>query len=305
VFQWCFHLESICLPPSLEKVHGSFAGRELAKVSVDPRNRCLRVIGDFLIDITRSRLIRYFGSPSDAIMLSRSVEVIGSYCFHDYSDLKRVSFEAGSKLTRMGRNAFQNCSSLRSIVIPASVTRICGGAFAESGICNISIEDRNKHFCVRGQFLLDITRTSLIAFFGIAATVTISRDIRVLCDSCFLGRKTLSRLHFEAGSQLRRIERLAFGDCLSLHTVCIPSSIESLEREWFLSSHFTGGVVFDIVQFESAHSLLKMVRKGCIDLSGGFCIEVDNWKSGTVIPGYCLDTVISGNLVRLKKCPGP
>jgi hypothetical protein len=141
----------------------------------------------------------------------------------------------------------------------------------------------------------------LIAFFGIAATVTISAEIRILCDSCFFACEILSRLNFESGSQLRRIERLAFGRCSSLHIIRIPSSIESLEREWFLHSHFYGGVVFDTVQFESCESLSKMITDDCADLSGGFRIEVLNWNGQTAIPGYRLDAVISDALVSLKK----
>jgi hypothetical protein len=229
LFENCTGVELIDLPASLENVHGSaFCLAELAKMSVDRGNRHLRVIDDFLIDVTRSRLIRYFGSSS-AMILGPSVEIIGSDCFYSHSDLLNISFELGSKLTRIGRCAFQGCSLLRSIAIPASVTTIHGGAFAESGIRQISIEDGNSHFCVSSHFLLDITPTSLIAFFGIAATVTVSFEIRILCDSCFLGCETMPRLSFEPDPELRRIERLAFGECWSLHTIFIPSSIESLE----------------------------------------------------------------------------
>jgi hypothetical protein len=190
---------------------------------------------------------------------------------------------------------------IKSIVIPASVKSISGSAFACSGIRSIWIEDGNQHFCVSGDFLLDITRTSLILFFGTAATVIIDPEIQVLCDSCFYGCETISRLHFEAGSQLHRIERCAFANCSSLHTICIPSSIESLDREWFLFCHFNGNVVFDIVQFESAESLAKMVIGDSADLSGGFEIEVLNWNEEIVIPGYCVEVKLSCNLIRLKK----
>jgi hypothetical protein len=188
-------------------------------------------------------------------------------------DLRNLSFEPGSRLTRIGRCAFASCL-LRSIVIPASVTEICGGAFAGSGIREISIEDGNEHFCVIDEFLLDITQTSLISF---------------------------SRLNFEPDSQLRRIERLAFGGCSSLHTILIPSSIESLDREWFLNCHFYGGVVFDTVQFESYESLSRIVHNDCGDLSGNISIEVLEWTDESMIPGYYVDTALSDTIVRLKR----
>jgi hypothetical protein len=80
-FEDCSGLRSIDLPMSLVNVHGSaFAKSKHLHISVDPGNRRLRVIGDFLIEIAQSRFTRYFGSSS-TIILSRSVEVIGSYCF--------------------------------------------------------------------------------------------------------------------------------------------------------------------------------------------------------------------------------
>jgi hypothetical protein len=145
----------------------------------------------------------------------------------------------------------------------------------------------------------------VIAFFGIVATVTIGREIEVLCDSCFFRCGTISRIHFESESRLRRIERLAFGECRSLHTIRIPASIQSLEPEWFLDSHHYGGVVFDTVQFESAESLSNMLIGGCVDLSGGFNIEVVNWTGDPPIPGYCPGTMISHDCIRLMKYPEP
>jgi hypothetical protein len=161
VFDECKDLELISLPASLTNVHGSaFAKAKVQRILVDAGNRHLQVLGDFLIGVSQSRLIRYFGSSS-VIILSRSVEVIGSYCFLDCTDLMSLSFESESKLTRIGRNNFQGCP-VRSIVVPASVTQIRGGAFTGSGIRKISIEEGNGHFCAIGQFLFDITQTSLI-----------------------------------------------------------------------------------------------------------------------------------------------
>jgi hypothetical protein len=181
------------------------------------------------------------------------------------------------------------------------VTRIVGNVFAASRLVNVSIEEGNSHFCVIGQFLLDFTRTSLIAYLGTAATVTIDRKIRVLCDSCFCDCSALSRIEFEIGSDLHRIEWCAFGGCTSLHTLCIPSSIESLEREWFRLFFFSPGVVFDRVQFKSAESLSTMLIRDSVDLSGDFDIEVCNWKDETEIAGYFVETILPGNIVRLKK----
>jgi hypothetical protein len=140
-------------------------------------------------NVDRSRLFRYLGLRT-AVILGRSVEVRGSHCFAYRSDLASLSVESGSKLTRIGMAAFLGCS-IRSNVVLASVTTICGGAFAKARICHISIGEQNRYFHVSGWCLLDFSQTSLTACFGIEATVTIPSTIRVLCDSCFVGCKRL------------------------------------------------------------------------------------------------------------------
>jgi hypothetical protein len=301
VFSGCVDLELTELPASLVHIHGSaFATAKIAKISVAAGHPRLRVIDDFLIDITEAKLIRCFSSSS-VIILSRAIEIIGIYCFACCDDLRKVGSESGSKLSIIERGAFGQCSSLKAITIPASVTRIVGNVCFLSKLVSVSIEEGSTHFCVIGNFLLDFTRTSLIAYFGKEPTVTIDRKIRVLCDSCFCDRDTVSRVEFESGSDLRRIEWCAFGGCISLHKICIPSSIESLEREWFRLGYFYDGVVFDTVQFESAESLSTMLAGDSVDLSGGFDIEVCNWKDETEIPGYFVDAILPGNVIRLKK----
>jgi hypothetical protein len=186
-------------------------------------------------------------------------------------------------------------------VIPASVTTICGNAFGGSAIRRIAVESGSEHFSAVDDFLLDITGTRLVTCFALGATQAIPGEIEVICESSFPRSQSLSRLVFEPDSQLRRVERLAFARCLSLHTIRFPAAVELLERDWFRNSHSDDVVLFDTVQFESAESLATMLAGDCADLRPDFAVEVLNWNGETVIPGYCVDIVLSENWVRLKK----
>jgi hypothetical protein len=42
-----------------------------------------------------------------------------------------------------------------------------------------------------------------------------------------------------------------------------------------------------------------MVIGNCVDLNREFTIAVVYWNDETLIPGYCIDTVTSDDLVRL------
>ena len=51
----------------------------------------------------------------------KSVEVLGEGCFSSCSSLERVTFEAGSGLKRIEKQAFSGCSSLKALEVPKSV----------------------------------------------------------------------------------------------------------------------------------------------------------------------------------------
>lgn len=49
--------------------------------------------------------------------------------FYDCRSLSAVTFERGSRLSRIAARAFSDCSSLSFIYIPSSVQRLCGFCF--------------------------------------------------------------------------------------------------------------------------------------------------------------------------------
>jgi hypothetical protein len=56
-----------------------------------------------------------------SICIPANVENISDYCFSSWQSLIEVSFEPGSKLTRVELRAFGGCRSLPSLVIPAQL----------------------------------------------------------------------------------------------------------------------------------------------------------------------------------------
>jgi hypothetical protein len=72
-----------------------------------------------------------FGSCSSltSICIPASLECIPDQCFIHCTSLVEVSFEPGSKLTRIDREAFVGCTALRSFVIPSQLEIIVYDVF--------------------------------------------------------------------------------------------------------------------------------------------------------------------------------
>ena len=62
---------------------------------------------------------------------------IGDYAFYG-SGIETITFEENSKVVSIGESAFEGCSDLESVTIPASVTSVGDKAFKDSGLINVT-----------------------------------------------------------------------------------------------------------------------------------------------------------------------
>ena len=79
--------------------------------------------------------------------------------------------------------------------------------------------------------------------FANIPVITIPASVEVLCERCFVGCRSLSRVTFAAGSRLKRIENWAFSGCQSLKEIEIPASVEELGPRVFSGCDVTGLVI--------------------------------------------------------------
>jgi hypothetical protein len=138
----------------------------------------------------------------------------GHHCFFGCMSLTLLTFEPGSKLTRLGSKAFFLCWELNSICIPASVEMLCESCFSgRSDIASLTFELGSRLTRIESKAFLRCYRLK---------SICIPASVEGLCWMCFAKCESLSPVLFERGSKLRRIEPYAFYGCSSLKSVSIP-----------------------------------------------------------------------------------
>jgi hypothetical protein len=125
------------------------------------------------------------------------VEILQKSCFESLECLTELTFETGSKLRRIGPSALSRCDSLRSFVVPASVTEIEEFAFKES----IGLEDCSVH---ENAMLVRIGKE---AFAGCSClrSFYVPKNVERIGEGCFKKCPSLFRLKFGSGETLKRI----------------------------------------------------------------------------------------------------
>jgi hypothetical protein len=189
--------------------------------------------------------------------------------FHNCSALTAVHFESGSELSYIEDCAFLECSSLSSICLPPRLPELDAAAFLHTNLHRISIAPGNRHLKVCGDFILDFEGVSIKLYFGKDTEGTIPKNITVLPANCFAYRATISRVIFESGSRLSRIEKSAFSQCESLSSICIPASVETICEGCFYACRS-----LSVVTFEANSNLCRIEKEAfsrCRSLSS-ICI---------------------------------
>ena len=138
--------------------------------------------------------------------------------------ITNVSVSDLTGMTRIGSNAFFDCSSLTSIMIPDSVTSIESSAFYNcSSLTSIMIPD-------------SVTSIESSAFNGCssAASITIGNGVTKIDSYVFSRCSSLAGITI--GNGVTSIERYAFSSCSSLTSITIGNGVTSIGDRAFIGS---------------------------------------------------------------------
>ena len=242
----CCKVRSIFLPDSVKAIGAvAFANNlNLVKCNIPPHTIFIKdnnpwggcfnlqkldcdspwyTIKDSLLYSSDFKIVYSIISWSNEVTISKKTRKVAANAFWSYrkSGIVITNIDL-SNIEHIGNKAFYGCASLRTIIIPDSVTFIGNEAFCDcKSLQSVIIPD-------------SVTSIGYTAFAGCSSlqSVNIPDSVTSIDGSTFSGCSFLQSVTIP--DSVTSIGRRAFSKCSSLQSVTIPDSVTSIGRWAFL-----------------------------------------------------------------------
>ncbi|MDR1333967.1 MAG: leucine-rich repeat domain-containing protein, partial [Holosporaceae bacterium] len=252
----------------------------------------------FIIAATFAQLVVNATEPDAAGVLIVSNNVADRQ-FSGREDVEIVKIEKNPQLTSIGEAAFNNCSALKSIYIPNTVTELGNFCFEScTSLESVEFEGNSQITSIKDFVFRECSSLK---------SICIPNTVMELGNFCFHDCTSLESVKFEKNSQITSIGFSVFERCRSLKAICIPRSVEKLgwEEDFSIRSlfpyqgyTFSGCISLESVTFEK-NSNLRYIRHytfgGCVALKS-ICLP----RSVTEIDDYCFSDCTALESVKFE-----
>ena len=283
-FKNCPKLTSITIPSSVTTINAeAFSGCPLTSLTFTSPSSVTSIGGH-----------AFSGCLLTSVTLPASLTSISGGAFYNCPNLHTATFQEGAtaiggfagcrnlttvKTPKTAKNivvsAFENCSKLISINIPASVTKIGYGAFAYSGLTSITIPE-GVTIIDNGIFSGCTTLTSVIIPQSVIAinadafreckslsAIALPKNLITIGSYCFQSCSALKSVTFS--ERLLSIGSNSFYKCDALTSVTIPKGVMLGDLAFGDCSALTSVTLLEGVTFNSS-STYFITFSGCSKL---------------------------------------
>ncbi len=176
------------------------------------------------------------------IVIPETVKVINQSAFVQGIALEEVEFSGNSQLELIDKWAFQDCRSLKSITIPASVETIAYGAFmngTQELFDNFIGGDYSNVYSLTSVKFAEGSKLKVLGDHAFERqnaleSITLPDSLEEIGQGTFNGCLSLTGLDLPAN--LRKIGDFAFTDCISLTKLDIPANVSEIGNYTFALS---------------------------------------------------------------------
>lgn len=207
-----------------------------------------------VLDLSEARIVEGGYYYDNGGKFTTSNDIIGEYTFYNCTSLSSVNIP--SSVTRIGKSAFEGCTSLTSVDIPSSVTEINLRVF--KGCTSLTIVDIPS----------SVTRIGESAFEGCSSlkSVNIPSNVTEINLDVFKGCTSLTSVNIP--SSMKWIPVCAFYNCSSLTSVKIPSSVNFIGYGAFLGCEGLKSIYIYAEKAPYSSSSMSEIFSDCVLKNG-------------------------------------
>ena len=183
------------------------------------------------------------------VNFNANLEEIGNDVFQYDSNLKEITFEAPSKLQKIGTWTFY-MTGLETLNLPASLKEIGWTAFGSNNkLKTVTIADNSQLKSIGVDAFSNNTALETFTFNGSSVLETVDggafrndkklthfnfpATVKTIGGSAFNGTTSMTHVTFDAPSQLKKIANAAFQKASALKNIDLPEGLEEIERDAF------------------------------------------------------------------------
>ena len=236
-FKGCTSLSELTLPDSLHDIGSQVFNKckSLSLIKINESNPYLSTDGKAIFNKDGS--ILYTAIPLTKYVVPSTVKTLKDYAFHSQTDLASITLNEG--LLGIGYFSFGECTSLHTITLPSSLSKLPlnSGLSTCYSLESILVDKRNTHYSSDGTALFNSKKDSLIIFPGGIADYTIPKTVKTIIPNAFFECDSLHNIQFEDGISDLRIASNAFAGCDNLNKIVIGEGITEVGEMPFRNAH--------------------------------------------------------------------